>query len=145
MPIDALTLVSKVIDRAMQKSGHLVSSSSGGVDDGERADLLAEALASYLLQFLGVGPSATGLQGHPPTSDLERICAEQSVRNSAVARALGACDCWGELPTCEVCRGRGVPGWRPPERVSFDLLVRPVLRKMKQQRLRTRGAVETRF
>jgi len=140
MPTDALSLVSKVIDRAIEKSGYAGAASPPGLNQTPGADALIDSLASHLLTFLGIGGPAPGGSGQASASDLERICAEQMARNSVVARALGACDCWGELPACEVCRGRGVSGWRPPDRASFDALVRPVLRKMKQHRLRARGA-----
>lgn len=140
MPTDVLTLVSKVVNRAVEKSGYVMPSAPTGMDDGHGAELLVDTLASHLLAFLGIGSSGNGAPGHPSTNDLERICAEQMARNSILARALGACDCWGELAACAVCRGRGGPGWRPPDRASFDALVRPVLRKMKQHRLRVGGA-----
>jgi hypothetical protein len=136
MQNDLLMLASKVLTRAMEKSGYAGPALAAGLDGGHGAEQVIDALATHLLTLLGIG----GTAGAPPPTDLERICAEQMARNNAVARALGACDCWGDLAACEACRGRGVPGWRPPDRASFDVLVRPVLRKMKQHRLRVHGA-----
>jgi hypothetical protein len=139
MATDVLALVSKVIDRAVEKSGHALPSSPPGAAPGPGTDALVDLLASHLLSVLGVGGAAGG-SGRPSSSELEQLCADQMARNSALARALGACDCWGELGACPVCQGRGASGWRPPDRAAFDALVRPVLRKMKQHRLRVRGA-----
>ena len=145
MPIDALTLVTKVIERAAEKSGQLVPLSSAGGDEAQQVDLLVDTLASHLLELCGIGNSANGGPSAPSTSDLERICADQIARNTALARALGACDCWGELPACQVCRGRGAPGWRTPEAASFGVFVRPVLRKLRSRRLQTHGAPRPAF
>jgi hypothetical protein len=136
MPTDVLALVSKVIDRAVEKSGYAGSSPLAGVEHAHGSEALIDMLASQLLTFLGMGGSPGGSAGRPSAADLERLCAEQAARNRGLALALGACECWGELGSCEICRGRGVSGWRPPDAASFDLLVRPVLRKMKQHRLR---------
>ena len=52
-----------------------------------------------------------------------------------VAAALGACpSCFGADPQCRWCRGRGTPGFMPPEPDSFERLVLPALRV--QARLR---------
>jgi hypothetical protein len=96
--------------------------------------MLVETLASQLVGFLGFGGANKERPGSPDTSELERICADQIARNGKLARALGACDCWGELPSCDRCGGRGAPGWRRPHLPSFNLLVRPVIQKMKQHR-----------
>jgi hypothetical protein len=45
-----------------------------------------------------------------------------------LAGALGACPaCFGEDRSCRWCRGRGVPGFMPPEPAGFDRLVMPAL------------------
>lgn len=46
-------------------------------------------------------------------------------RSVVLAAALGACECWGEEPSCDDCRGSGSPGWLPPDPELFDELVRP--------------------
>jgi hypothetical protein len=135
MPTDVLALISKVIDRAVEKSGHVLPSSLPTAEPGQGTDVLVDTLASHLLGFLGLGGAAG-----PAARELEQLCAEQMARNSGLARAVGACECWGELATCPACHGRGASGWRPPDRASFDVFVRPVLRKMKQRRLRVGAA-----
>jgi hypothetical protein len=39
---------------------------------------------------------------------------------SNLARALGACTCFGTNLGCRVCHGGGKPGWQEPERRLFD-------------------------
>lgn len=53
-------------------------------------------------------------------SQLERRCA-------LLARALGACDCWGEHAHCQDCRGRGRAGYYAIDRELFALLVQPAI------------------
>jgi hypothetical protein len=53
-------------------------------------------------------------------------------RNDSLAEALGACHlCWGEDPACEVCAGRGGPGFVLPRRAQFSRLVVPAARRLK--------------
>lgn len=135
MPVDALTLISKIVDRAALKCGqNLVPPSAIALGDEQRTEMLVEALASQLAGFLGFGGATKERPESPDAAELERICADQIARNRKLARALGACDCWGELTSCDLCGGRGAPGWRPPHLPSFNLLVRPVIHKMKQHR-----------
>src|SRR5690242_1686671 len=144
MPVDALTLLSKVVDRAAQKCGQNVPSSAMALGDEQKTEMLAETLASQLVQFLGFGGATKERSESSDVAELERICADQIARNRKLARALGACDCWGELPSCDLCGGRGTTGWRPPHLPSFNLLVRPLIDKMKQHRsgAYSRGGVQ---
>jgi hypothetical protein len=47
--------------------------------------------------------------------------------NVLLAAALGACECWGMLPSCELCDGDGVAGWTEPDAELFDEFVRPAV------------------
>jgi hypothetical protein len=49
-------------------------------------------------------------------------------RNSVLAAALGACDCWGQYVSCPFCNGVGGPGWTLPDERLFASYVRPALR-----------------
>jgi hypothetical protein len=48
-------------------------------------------------------------------------------RNSSLASALGACDCWGDAPDCPICSGEGHPGWAALDRELFAAYVGPAL------------------
>ena len=63
-------------------------------------------------------------------------------RNSALAKALGACECWGEDPNCFSCLGEGSPGWNIPDKNLFLVFVVPALKAMKynnENRLKKRN------
>lgn len=137
MAIDTGTLLSKIVDRAAQRCGHLVPSSMTLMDDGQKTEMLADLLATQLMKVLGFDRSAEPEQ--PTVEDLQQVCADQIRRNQTLARALGACDCWGELTTCSVCDGAGGPGWRRPQMAAFNTLILPVISRMNAQRARTNG------
>lgn len=49
-----------------------------------------------------------------------------------LAEAVGACpQCWGEDVNCNYCKGRGKPGYFPPVQQYFDLYIKPVIIKLK--------------
>jgi hypothetical protein len=49
-------------------------------------------------------------------------------RLGELAGALGACPaCFGENRSCPWCRGRGVPGFMPPEPSDFNRLIMPAV------------------
>ena|SRR5437899_7948251 len=55
-----------------------------------------------------------------------------------LASALGACClCWGEDPTCRMCRGKGRPGFTRPDEALLREFVLPAIKMLKAQRLRT--------
>lgn len=58
---------------------------------------------------------------------LRRLCRALARRNAEVARALGACRCWGERPGCPECGGEGRPGFFHVDRGAFAAFVAPVM------------------
>jgi hypothetical protein len=59
------------------------------------------------------------------TAELDALRA----RLGDLAGAVGACPaCFGDDPACPWCRGRGGPGFMPPDPGGFDRLVMPALR-----------------
>lgn len=69
--------------------------------------------------------------------NLERLTdelRELQTRNDSLAAALGACYlCFGSDPACEVCGGRGRPGYFEPDRALFGDLIAPALERLKQR------------
>ena len=52
-----------------------------------------------------------------------------------IANATGACPhCWGEESTCNYCRGRGKPGSFFPDQQNFDIYIKPVILKLKNNK-----------
>jgi hypothetical protein len=48
------------------------------------------------------------------------------------AEAIGACpQCWGENIQCPYCRGKGRPGYFPPNPDYYNLYIKPVVNKRK--------------
>jgi hypothetical protein len=94
------------------------------VDDDEQAELLQQQEAEELAdrrqrasalreQFAGIAAEVDGLRA----------------KLGDVAAALGACPaCFGDDRSCPWCRGRGGPGFMPPDPDGFDRLVMPALR-----------------
>ena len=62
-------------------------------------------------------------------AQVQRMIESMTARNTFVAGALGACECWGTDAGCERCGGRGAPGSFEPEPAAFELLVLPLLRE----------------
>ena len=62
-------------------------------------------------------------------AQVQRMIESMTARNTFVAGALGACECWGTDAGCERCGGRGTPGAYDPEPAAFELIVLPLLRE----------------
>jgi hypothetical protein len=50
--------------------------------------------------------------------------------NQELARACGACVCWGRRPSCPHCQGRGSAGFTDADPLLFRRHVEPVLLRM---------------
>lgn len=54
------------------------------------------------------------------------------------AEAVGACpECWGEDINCNYCRGRGKPGHLDPNQEYFDVYIKPVIIRLKNNKSQT--------
>jgi hypothetical protein len=109
----------------------------GADDDGDTPPdlLIATALGNRLAQVVAreQPPAPGGL--HTADAGLKRDRARHDrlvERNSDLAAALGACDCWGEQLDCRFCEGAGAPGWVLPERRMFATYVYPAVRAVKR-------------
>ena len=75
------------------------------------------------------------LQRLEEIKDLRLEVEELRERTEAFAAAVGACClCWGEDPTCPVCRGNGCPGFAIPDTQLFAQWVMPALYHLKAQK-----------
>lgn len=138
MPIDPATLIAKVIERAAEKCGHLPGMAAAqALGD----DALAELLSTQLLTYLGLhGNSGAPAQDTDKNKGDEPTWSEMLLaKNRRIARAIGACECWGEARGCNTCGGFGRPGWALPEKPQFDVFVRPALRAIRDYRLSMRS------
>ena len=124
----------RVMEHALAKSPTLEAALMHQ-DKEESEAYLAEVLGTRLAEmFERDEPSEpAGIEGSNRNFSPELIAhyEELLARNTTLALALGACDCWGELEDCDVCRGAGAPGWTAPDQQLFSQLIQPVLRVLK--------------
>lgn len=67
-------------------------------------------------------------------AELRAELADLRQANDTMAAALGACPyCWGGDVTCRVCRGRGRPGYAPPDPALFHQFVFPALQRVRAE------------
>jgi hypothetical protein len=92
-------------------------------NDPQPADLVASALGDWLARTISSG----GDGGQETGSGWLSHYRELLDRNSALAAALGACDCWGQDRGCPVCNGAGMPGWLLPDEGLFAAYVQPAV------------------
>jgi hypothetical protein len=74
------------------------------------------------------------------TEALRAELADLRQANDTMAAALGACPyCWGGDVGCRVCRGRGRPGYAPPDPALFHQFVVPALQRVRAEQRTTGG------
>ena len=117
-----LSLLENVLQHALQQLG--LDTAGSGDRNPSFDELLAIGLGGRLARMIAGSQSAT--LSSEPTSDVARY-QEPLNRNSEVAAALGACDCWGQNIFCSICDGHGRPGWATPDGELFDVYVGPAL------------------
>jgi len=110
---------------------------SSGIDIVELAQQLAgggDERMKLISQLLASRKQADEREGEEELSS-ERRKDEQALRflrrlNSELARAAGACVCWGKRPTCSICRGAGRAGFHAPDERLFLAYFGPLLRQL---------------
>ena len=102
------------LDQILSPVAHELGIDPSHLDGGEYSpeDLIAAAVGNRLAQFLG--PQGPVPMNGEDLLDLSTRHDQLQARNSVLAAALGACDCWGEDPGCGICHGVGRPGSAPP-------------------------------
>lgn len=88
------------------------------------------------------GRSGTGFPhpaaDRPAPIEFERLARENDAlihQLEVMASAVGACsNCWGTIPSCEECGGKGKPGMLRPDRAAFDRYVLPVMTRVMGER-----------
>ena len=125
---DPVALVGRVVDQVVNQL--MPDDVRAGAGDTSADELLATALGNSLARMIAGddGPPETdepeaGDGGGPWLTDYHELLD----RNSTLAAALGACDCWGSDRDCPVCAGAGTPGWALPDERLFAVYVRPAV------------------
>jgi hypothetical protein len=130
--IDPVSLFTHIVQQVLSQLAHQygLSDSRGGPSE----ELIAVALGNRLAQAIVSEDQsrARHRSAENPWGDEFTDADELIERNSDLAAALGACDCWGFSVDCSVCDGAGAPGWALPDRRLFSTYVHPALRAMTQ-------------
>lgn len=138
--LDPFALVDRVLQKVLdqlEREGALA-----GYDNMPPEELIATALGNWLTGMLASGRPpdvvevpADGDRAAQSTRDDELV-----ERNSALAAAVGACDCWGEQADCPFCDGDGSAGWVRPDKQLFARYVYPAVRKLRISNAMANGA-----
>jgi hypothetical protein len=65
-------------------------------------------------------------------------------QNNLLARALGACECWGQNLECRNCGGQGVPGSSLPNKALVCEYVVPAIRVLRERNAKLRDSPQRR-
>ena len=123
---DAIALVDRVFQQAQEQLNRDGAYAAAAVRSPD--ELVTAALGKQLARMIADGDSSSMGNSTAGIRADELSHYEELVdRNSALAAALGACDCWGQLANCPFCSGVGTPGWIIPDEQLFKSYVRPAL------------------
>lgn len=134
LPFDATTVMQRVAQRVI---GQLMSDGVFSTDGGASPeDVIASSVGNWLTQAMR--PDQAALPAGPvidvESTDDSALLDDLVDRNSALAAAVGACDCWGDEPDCPFCEGFGAAGWMTPDRRLFATYVYPAVRSLNAAR-----------
>lgn len=135
---DLIALATRVLQRALEKSGHVAPHVYEAGEMPPPDDALVDGLAGQLVNFVSKMDITLATPQLPAGAGAVDASRERE-RMARLAQALGACECWGESLTCPTCGGRGAPGWKLPDRGEFEALVRPALTRVSRFRLAARN------
>ncbi|MCP4470114.1 MAG: hypothetical protein GY815_05425 [Gammaproteobacteria bacterium] len=138
---------SKILERVINQA--LMSSQEAGV--GKRGESVSseDLIGKLIGQYIGPVRHQDGNQGieGEDKSLMTYIgvvmahYSELKESNTALASALGACECWGEDFDCVLCEGEGSPGWTLPDEEDFSEYIRPALAAIKQHKTKAQKLV----
>jgi hypothetical protein len=123
---DPLALCAQVLQQFLSQ---LAEEYTPRGDDVPVEETIAVALGNRLARMVvgQYGPTAARWLATEDEPASRSAYDELLETNTALAAALGACDCWGEHDDCPTCRGHGAPGWIRPDRELFVSYVHPAL------------------
>lgn len=130
--MDPAALIDRVLRVVLQQAaldGPLSVDSSASP-----AELMTSTANSWVGQAENGGDATPGPPRPAVMEPLGDDHEELVNRNSVLAAALGACDCWGEDVDCPFCEGYGRPAWAVPDRRLFVEYVYPAVRALSKRR-----------
>ena len=127
MAPDAIALIDRVLQQAQERltrDGVIAADCNTSPDD-----IVASRLGNRLAGMIVNKDASTVEDWSTAGFFADELCHYEELldRNSRLAAALGACDCWGQDVTCPFCDGIGGPGWTLPDERLFGTYVRPAL------------------
>lgn len=142
---DPSSFLQKVMEQTLAKSPNL-GAALVGQDESASEAYVVEVLSDRLAAMFETDESRQSNCGENSerrfSSDMLAWYEELAERNSALAGALGACDCWGGQAGCAVCHGAGRPGWTLPDMRLFSYFVRPAINALRRLRASSNGATQ---
>jgi hypothetical protein len=123
---DTIALVERVFQQVQEQLARDGAFAASG--DTSLKEVVATALGNRLARMIVNDDSAVEAwpTASSPADELGSY-DELADRNSLLAAALGACDCWGQHVSCPFCDGLGGPGWALPDERLFASYVYPAL------------------
>jgi len=138
--IDPLGLVERILQQALDQ----LAQEGALASDGDRPpeELIATALGNRLAGLITSENSSPASRWPSQGRHADELVVYENLvdRNSLLAAAVGACDCWGEQVECQLCGGQGVPGWVVPDKELFACYVYPAVRAVSKRRASQIGA-----
>jgi hypothetical protein len=136
---DPTSFFQKLMEQVMIKSPGLavtLMNQKQGSQEQFLLDLLSERLSKLLTADPDSKPAEPSVVEDLVTEDgidEQSLLADYEFlvnKNSQLASALGACECWGEDSGCPVCQGEGMPGWTRPETQAYSFFIRPAMKAL---------------
>lgn len=126
--IDPIAIVARMLRQVLDQLTHEYA--LAGNDNEPPEELLATALGNRLAQVIVNKDLSSAADRSARALRIEELAEYEDLldRNSDLAAALGACDCWGRQVDCPICDGAGASGWALPDRQLFASYVRPAVR-----------------
>jgi hypothetical protein len=125
--LDPGALAERVLQQVLQQLAQVAAGSSDGEASPE--ELIGNVVGNWIAQMTGTAPESVDHQ--PDLAAYEALVD----RNSALAAAVGACDCWGEDAECPLCEGYGSPAWVRPDPQLFAEYAYPAVRSLSTPRV----------
>jgi hypothetical protein len=127
--LDPFSLIDRVLQQILDQLAR--GGAIAGYGNKPPEELLGIALGNWLTGTLRAGQPPTVIEASPDGDQPEQSTHDELVeRNSVLAAALGACDCWGEQADCSFCEGDGSAGWVRPDKQLFAKYVYPAVRTL---------------
>jgi hypothetical protein len=138
---DPVALVERILHEVLDQLAQKYAFGGDGGEPPEEA--IATALGNRLAQMIVSEDASAAAERAATDNHREELTEYEELvdRNTALATALGACDCWGQHVDCLICHGAGGPGWALPDKRLFGSYVHPAVRAVTERDAELAGAL----